>query len=232
MTGTAVQEKVAQDGLDDDWSWPGSFFTRLYTTDQAEQHLETGPPPNAAPPRRAMENAAALRKQAEAMLARAELIERHGQLALDLEKMVNGAVVAFTKRWGHRGPGYLYAAIKAEGTWNTTGPKSPKVYTSAQFADWLRGAKAGSGRAVDDLVILVNRIPVASGYSTVHDAEEGPSGLYDNGEFIPASWATMRTDPQTDCQKAGCNWFDGHKCRKIGIPDNHSGMGGWEGEGG
>ena len=124
------------------------------------------------------------------------MVERYGQLALDLEHMAPGAVLTFTKHFSRSGTRYRYAAIKIEGDlWSTTGPKSPKNYTSAEFAGWLRGAKVGSGSAVTDLQRMHSSRPVSSGYSTVHDAEEGPTGLYDSGEPIGGwgdGWPTGR----------------------------------------
>jgi len=79
-------------------------------------------------------------------------------LAAKLEAVPHGVAVLFNKTWG-RGRGakvYSYAAVKDnEGMWNTTGPASPKKYTSQMFAGWLTGRQLRGGNPVEDIVIAM-----------------------------------------------------------------------------
>lgn len=48
-----------------------------------------------------------------------------------------GTVIKFRKQFVEGGEKYRYAAIKANGLWYTTGPKSPKGYTWDELVAWL-----------------------------------------------------------------------------------------------
>ena len=50
---------------------------------------------------------------------------------------VNGKVIKFQKQFTEEGPVYNYAAIRAVGLWNTTGPKAPKAYTWEELMSWM-----------------------------------------------------------------------------------------------
>jgi hypothetical protein len=54
---------------------------------------------------------------------------------------LDGTVITFTKRFSeYRGaPVYLYAAIKANGMWYTTGPKRHSPWTWEKLMQWLQG---------------------------------------------------------------------------------------------
>jgi hypothetical protein len=89
------------------------------------------------------ETAASLERRAEKMLAEAakirEKYERFGE-----DDFPEGAVIVFDKRFneyaGRSIPWskyYHYAAMKGDGRWNTTGPKSPKSYTWDELIRWM-----------------------------------------------------------------------------------------------
>lgn len=79
-------------------------------------------------------------------------------LTAKLEAVPHGVAVLFNKTWG-RGKGakvYSYAAVRDnEGMWNTTGPNSPKKYSSRMFAGWLTGRQFGGGNPVEDIVLAM-----------------------------------------------------------------------------
>lgn len=52
----------------------------------------------------------------------------------------DGTVIAWKMRFGRGGTKYTYAAIRVNGLWFTTGPRSPKGYTWAELTAWFEGA--------------------------------------------------------------------------------------------
>lgn len=79
-------------------------------------------------------------------------------LTAKLDAVPHGVAVLFNKTWGHgRGAKvYSYAAVRDnEGLWNTTGPNSPKKYSSRMFAGWLAGRQFGGGNPVEDIVLAM-----------------------------------------------------------------------------
>lgn len=63
--------------------------------------------------------------------------EKERLLALPQDDFDNGAVITFTKHYSYSNKSYIYAAIKSNGRWYTTGPKSPKAYTWYELLSWL-----------------------------------------------------------------------------------------------
>ena len=49
----------------------------------------------------------------------------------------DGAVIAFRVRFSKGGVNYDYAALRSQGLWYTTGPKSPKGFTWQELTEWL-----------------------------------------------------------------------------------------------
>lgn len=89
------------------------------------------------------ETAEALERRAESMLAEAakirEKYERFGE-----DDFPDGAIIVFDKSFASYGgrpiplsKPYHYAAIKVNGLWSTTGPKSPKSYTWSELVRWM-----------------------------------------------------------------------------------------------
>lgn len=52
----------------------------------------------------------------------------------------DGTVIAFRVQFLERCAWYEYAAIRVNGTWYTTGPRSPKGYTWEELIGWFDGA--------------------------------------------------------------------------------------------
>lgn len=52
----------------------------------------------------------------------------------------DGTVIRFKIRFLKGGTKYSYAAIRANGLWFTTGPRSPKGYTWAELTAWFEDA--------------------------------------------------------------------------------------------
>ena len=48
-----------------------------------------------------------------------------------------GTVIKYRKRFTPGGINYRYAAIKVNGLWFTTGPRSPKGYTWDELTEWM-----------------------------------------------------------------------------------------------
>jgi len=110
----------------------------------------------------------AVAKQAsvDSVVARAEVAERLRQRRIEAEvdrleqeiadfgedDYAEGDVVKFTKQFVPGGKAYLYAAIKANDAWYTTGPKSPKGYSWDEFVLWLIG-----GEGYDNWKVLEQR---------------------------------------------------------------------------
>jgi uncharacterized small protein (DUF1192 family) len=87
--------------------------------------------------REARTREALLRRRIERMEAElAEIEERREKFGPDLDE---GDVVTFTKTFSDakNATRYSYAAIKANGMWYTTGPKSPKAYTWDELTEWF-----------------------------------------------------------------------------------------------
>lgn len=57
-----------------------------------------------------------------------------------LRDLEDGSVISFEYAFHAGGIFYSYAAIKVEGQWFTTGPRSPKGYTDDRFIEWLTEA--------------------------------------------------------------------------------------------
>lgn len=95
----------------------------------------------------------------------AEIEDRRGKYGEDLP---DGAVITFTKTFsaGPNAKRYDYAAIRCNGTWYTTGPKSPKSYTWAELVAWFDGDgyAYGEGGQIFDLKVVTKtrRWPVKS----------------------------------------------------------------------
>lgn len=53
------------------------------------------------------------------------------------EDYPEGTVLLFTKMFQENSTEYIYAMIKANGLWHTTGAKSPKAYTWEEIRTWL-----------------------------------------------------------------------------------------------
>jgi hypothetical protein len=75
-----------------------------------------------------------------------------------LERLSNCAVIRFTVTFHPGSQEYDYAAIKTGGRWSTTGPRSPKNYSSAELADWL-----------ESTVNLVGSVLVVSMYREIEE---------------------------------------------------------------
>ena len=58
-------------------------------------------------------------------------------------QMLDGTIIKFKRRFSRGGRPYLYAAIKASGSWYTTGPSSPKEYAWEQFLPWILSGLEG-----------------------------------------------------------------------------------------
>lgn len=72
-----------------------------------------------------------------AALAQALAEEKRLDGAYGGEPQEDGTVIAFRARFNQGGRWYDYAAIRANGLWSTTGPRSPKSYSWADLVPWL-----------------------------------------------------------------------------------------------
>jgi hypothetical protein len=106
-----------------------------------------------------MSQAEAMERQAAAMLDRAAQIrvleeqkrERWGWL-IDAP---DETVVFFKKRFNAVGQLYTYAMVKVNGTWYTTGPRSPKNYSNDEIIKFLDGGYNDTGQLmVEDLWVV------------------------------------------------------------------------------
>lgn len=78
------------------------------------------------------------------------------QLVDDLESLTNGRVIRFDAPFSSGGRVYTYAAVKSDGRWSTTGPQSPKSYSSAEFGYWLvHTAKVEAVRLLDPSFVRI-----------------------------------------------------------------------------
>ena len=59
-----------------------------------------------------------------------------------------GAILAFSYQFPTGGTVYSYAAIRTNGLWSTTGPRSPKQYTWAELVGWLRQGTVSRARYI------------------------------------------------------------------------------------
>lgn len=73
-----------------------------------------------------------LYSQIDQLEERAAAIRRFGEDIYD-----DGDVITFDKQFYPDGMAYSYAAIRSNGLWYTTGPKSPKGYTWVELVNWL-----------------------------------------------------------------------------------------------
>ena len=71
----------------------------------------------------------------EALKCEAESVARYGH-----EPEADGSVIRWRMRFRKGGVKYIYAAVKANGLWYTTGPNSPKGYTWDELVSWLDNA--------------------------------------------------------------------------------------------
>ena len=81
---------------------------------------------------RNMKKSDALAKALAEALAEEERIEQ--KFGGDQE---DGAVIAFKVRFFKGGVNYDHAALRSQGLWYTTGPKSPKGFTWQELVSWL-----------------------------------------------------------------------------------------------
>lgn len=79
--------------------------------------------------------AEALRAQAMKMLEEAAAYDG----IPEEDPFPDGQVITFQKTFQGSSIEYMYAAVRADGLWNTTGPRSPKAYNWKQLITWLRG---------------------------------------------------------------------------------------------
>jgi hypothetical protein len=80
---------------------------------------------------------AALAAEVQKKRVEAELELKRSILSGFGDDLVDGTIVQFWKQFTVGGREYMYAAIRADGKWYTTGPKSPKGYTWEEFTLWL-----------------------------------------------------------------------------------------------
>lgn len=73
-----------------------------------------------------------IEKQIEILTEKLAKLDRFGEE----DPFDDGAVIQFEKQFGN-GRLYSYAAIRADGLWYTTGPRSPKGYTWEDFTQFL-----------------------------------------------------------------------------------------------
>lgn len=86
------------------------------------------------------ELAAAEYRLAERQRKEARLADAIDRFGTD-DRLVDGCVIMFNKTFStNRAKVYNYAAIRADGRWFTTGPKSPKSYTWAELVSWMIGS--------------------------------------------------------------------------------------------
>jgi len=91
---------------------------------------------------------------ARTSMGSSQMVDR---LASRLDQLQHPTAILFDKQWGSTTRVYRYAAVKDDGgLWNTTGPKSPKKYSSREFALWLAGVSAGSGQPVKEVRIALS----------------------------------------------------------------------------
>lgn len=55
----------------------------------------------------------------------------------DFEAFPDESVLFFRMQFQEGGQSYTYAMIKCNGLWYTTGPRSPKAYTSDTILEWF-----------------------------------------------------------------------------------------------
>lgn len=81
-----------------------------------------------------------LQKQAEYIMEQItkeqEKIAKYGT-----DDFADGTVISFQYQFVPKGVWYSYAALKWNGLWNTTGPKSPKALTWSELIAWWEQGK-------------------------------------------------------------------------------------------
>jgi hypothetical protein len=92
---------------------------------------------------------AALAAEVQKKRVEAELELKRSILSGLGDDLVDGTIVQFWKQFAVGGREYMYAAIRADGKWYTTGPKSPKGYTWEEFTLWL-----ASGIPVSNFLVV------------------------------------------------------------------------------
>lgn len=83
-----------------------------------------------------------------------------------------GTVIAFEMNFAPDdidGQIYSYAAIKVNGRWYTTGPRSPKSYTWGQLCEWM-STRVSQVRLMKDGDIIVQNLREIEGTATEGEA--------------------------------------------------------------
>lgn len=78
-------------------------------------------------------------EQLAAMLEKALAEESAREDKYGEEPVADGTVIAWTSQFMKGSKKYLYAAIRSDGRWYTTGPNTPKAYAWGDLCEWWDG---------------------------------------------------------------------------------------------
>ena len=109
------------------------LFYRLEATPPVITHRATiGRATDLPKEKKTVKNSEALAAAlAQALAKEARIAEAYG------DDLPDGSVIAFLARFTPGGTKFKYSAIRCEGRWYTTGPRSPKSYTWDELTEWF-----------------------------------------------------------------------------------------------